>query len=210
MHPDLNEGEAHREFSDYDIDVLEYLYDHGNKPNGNGNGNGNGNSLRAGGIADSHQIPADVTTGRTTTTLTSSPSIASRTALVVDAAMATIHPARIFDGEGIAQPFSKKSDEREDAHPFSSLAVLRRSANLWVDITEAMNHRDRGFGTLLLPLAAEIGSRFAEPQDDPLDLDGQETSLSRDLLDAKNLDRVFSEFWESLGDELIGGINSFK
>ena len=174
LHPDLNEGEAHREFSDYDIDVLEYLYDHGNKPNGNGNGNGNGNSLRAGGIADSHQIPADVTTGRTTTTLTSSPSIASRTALVVDAAMATIHPARIFDGEGIAQPFSKKSDEREDAHPFSSLAVLRRSANLWVDITEAMNHRDRGFGTLLLPLAAEIGSRFAEPQDDPLDLDGQE------------------------------------
>ncbi len=55
----------------------------------------------------------------------------------------------------------------------------------------------------MLPPADEAGSQFADPQDDPMHLDGQETSHSRDPLYAENLDRVYAESWESVEDELF-------
>ncbi len=60
----------------------------------------------------------------------------------------------------------------------------------------------------MLPPADAAGSQFADLQDDPLHLDAQETSRSRDPLYAGNLDRVFSEFWNSLEDELFRGVTS--
>ena len=73
-----------------------------------------------------------------------------------------------------------------------------------------MNDRDWWFEALTLPLAQKAGSQFTDPQDDPLDLDGQETSPSRDPLSTENLDRLFAESWESVEDELFRRTTSFE
>ncbi len=78
------------------------------------------------------------------------------------------------------------------------------------DTIHATIDRDRRFEALALPLADEARSHFTDPQDDPLDLGGQEASRSGDPLSAENLDRVFSEFWESLEDELFQGMTSLE
>ena len=82
------------------------------------------------------------------------------------------------------------------------------SATRWADTIHATIHRDRRFEPLPLPLAEEAGSPFADPQDNPLDLDGQETSPSRDPLSTEDLDRLFAEAWESVEDELFRGTTS--
>jgi len=72
------------------------------------------------------------------------------------------------------------------------------------DTTDGTIQRDRLFEVLAFPPADELGSQFADSDDDPLDLDGEITSRSGDPLSTENLDRVFAEYWESLGDELLG------
>ena len=79
------------------------------------------------------------------------------------------------------------------------------------DTTEGIIQRDRLFEVLALPPADVLGLQFADSGDDPLDLDGEETSRSGDPLAAANLDRVFAESWKSLADELLlGGMTSFE
>ncbi len=63
---------------------------------------------------------------------------------------------------------------------------------------------------MALPPVDVLGSQVTDSDDDPLDLDGEETSRSGDPLAAANLDRVFAESWESLTDELLGGMTSFE
>ncbi len=93
----------------------------------------------------------------------------------------------------------------------SDTFAARSLTTHWANTTDGTIQRDRLFEVLGLPPADVLGSQFADSDDDPLDLDGEETSRSGDPLSAGKLDHLFAEFRESLADELLlGRMTSFE